>query len=95
MIKPGTIDCPVMTQVKTALGQQKGQDASITSDQVMLASNLILRLGIRDDMHMDETSVHLASVVSGLRRKKGALITWEPVEPDAPTPGALRPAPSC
>eukprot|EP00873_Tetraselmis_striata_P021635 jgi/Tetstr1/441899/TSEL_030108.t1 len=72
--------------VKTALGQQKGQDASITSDQVMLASNLILRLGIRDDMHMDETSVHLASVVSGLRRKKGALITWEPVEPDAPTP---------
>jgi len=48
------------------------------SDQILLASSLLQRLGLRDDMQTDETSLRLAAIVKKLRSSAGALLTWQP-----------------
>lgn len=66
-----------MLQIKTAIvPSAKAVAARIASDQIMLASNMLQRLGMRDDMQVDETSLQLAGVVGQLTSRKGALLTW-------------------
>lgn len=64
-------------QVAEAL-RTSGASPSAGSDHVMLASGLLRRLGLRDDMKTDETSLRLAAVVGQLRSKAGALLEWDP-----------------